>query len=135
VTQADLPLSDPTTKARIARTALGIVLSRRGAKNGIKGGELARLVRAALGLNASVNTVLRRCQEAISAAVSAGEEISATSADGYFVAETAEEIDAGRRDLAHRLGNLAKRYRAYDTATADRILSLLGQLAVPGTTP
>jgi hypothetical protein len=106
-----------------------IVLARKGAAAAITGAELAAEVGRRLDLDGwlSQKTLQRRCQEGVAALVAAGEPIASTSSDGYFVAETAEEIEAGRRDLGHRLGSLARRYRAFDRATADRILELLGQ--------
>jgi hypothetical protein len=129
---ASRPLVGRPVFDAIAATVREIVLSRRGAANAVTGDQLVRLVSIALHLDGwlAEKTILRRAQESIAAMVAAGEQIASTSADGYYVPETKEEIAAGRRDLAHRLGSLARRFRAYDAATADRILALLGQGAL-----
>jgi hypothetical protein len=129
---ASRPLKGHPIRGHIASTVKGIVLSRHGAAQAVTGEELAALVRVALDLGGwlSDKTILRRCQESIAALVAAGERIASTSADGYYVPETAEEIEAGARDLRHRLIGIAKRLRSYDRHTADRILELLGQAAL-----
>ena len=126
---AKRPLRGHPIRAAITTEVRDIVLARHGAAQALNGEEIAALVSQRLDLEGVLapKTVLRRCQEGVAQLVADGERIASTSADGYYVPETAEEIDAGRRDLAHRLGSLARRFRAYDRATADRILALLGQ--------
>lgn len=126
------PLKGHPFRAKIATTVRGIVLSRRGAANAVTGEELVSLVKVALDLDGWLadKTILRRCQEAIAQMVADGERVASTSADGYYVPESLEEIEAGARDLRHRLIGIAKRLRTYDRTTADRILSLLGQSAL-----
>jgi hypothetical protein len=105
-----------------------VVLSRRGAQNAITGDDLAALVRVSLDLvHIAPQTMRRRCQEAIADLVAEGETIASTSASGYYVPITLEEIEAGARDLRHRLIGIARRLRSYDARTADAVLEALGQ--------
>lgn len=109
-----------------------VLAERRGAARAITGDDLAIVVAERVDLNGwlAPKTLKRRCQEAVAALVAEGVQIASTSGDGYFTPETAEEIEAGARDLRQRLIGIAMRLRAFDRACADRILALLGQTSL-----
>jgi hypothetical protein len=113
---------------RIRSTVRQIVLSRRGAAHAVTGDDLASMVRVILDVqDMAPDSLRRRCQEAIAHLVAEGETIASTSASGYYVPESLEEIEAGARDLRHRLIGIARRLRSYDARTADAVLEALGQ--------
>jgi hypothetical protein len=122
----------------IRREVLAVlVVLARGRANAVTGERLAetvadRLREAGRQVHLSAPTMRRRCQEAVSELVDAGEGIASSSSPprGYFIPETQEEIAAGARELWARLASLAKRGRRYDRNTADRLLELLGQLGI-----
>lgn len=110
----------------------------RGRANAITARQLAALVRRHLeadGVEVGISsaTLTRRCRAAVSRLVVRGEHIGSSSGRpaGYFVGEALEELSAGARTLRRHLIGTARRLRAYDRATGDAVLQLLGQEILP----
>lgn len=126
------------TIRREVRAALFVyALGRANAITGERLAELVGLRLQELGHHQvlALKTLMRRVQESIADLVASGERIGSVSSSpaGYYVPETADELLEAARGLRAHLASSARRLRAYDRATADQLLRLLGQesLALP----
>lgn len=112
-------------REEIRGTVRAIVEPRRGASQAITLAELSVQVRQRLCLYHAEATITRRVKAAVSSLC--GElPIASSPHHGYFIAVTADECRAARAFLLHQIAALARRLRAFDRATADRITGQLG---------
>lgn len=122
----------------LREVAATLLVYAQGRANAITGRRLAALVGAAvakagLEYQGKPATLARRCRAAIGELVRRGERIGSSSSApcGYFVATDLVEFAAGEQTLRRHLIGTAKRLRAYDRATGDAVLRLLGQEPLP----
>lgn len=121
----------PAIKAEVLAALLVYGLGR---ERAIKGERLAEMIGPQLmerghPHDLSIRTLTRRIQESVAELVEGGEIIGSVSSHpaGYYIPKTAEELlEAGRGLRAHLISS-ARRLRAYDRVTADKLLQLLGQ--------